>query len=124
MADDLQSVEATNPILGSLKVSGATVNTIFTVFGFCGIVIIAMVTWGHQVDAKDNAKSVVEVLKESSKATAEVLKESTAAQNKILEKMAEQQQKTVEAIRESNCLLGIPPERRSQSAEWCKRLSR
>ena len=124
MADDLNSVEATNPILGSLKVSGATVNTIFTVFGFCLLVILCWVTWNHQVDAKDMDKSIVQVLKDNNKATAEALKETSDKQNKILEKMSEQQQRTVEALRETNCLLGLPQERRANQAEWCKRISR
>lgn len=124
MGEETQTVEASNPILGSLKVSGATINTIFTVFGFIVIVLLAWVTWQHQVDAKDADKSIIQVLKDNSKATADTLKETTATQNRILENLADQQKKTVEALREGNCLLGIPPERRANSAEFCKRISR
>lgn len=117
-------VEASNPILGNLKVSGANVNNIFTVIGFVLLVLLCWVTWQHHVDAKDADKSVITILKENNKATAEALKESTASQNRILEKMSEQQQRTVEAIREGNCLLGQPQDRRAQNAEFCKRISR
>lgn len=121
---DPQIVEVENPILGKLKVSGATVNTIFTVFGSILLVLLCWVAWNHQVDAKDNDKSVIVILKENNKVVAEALRDNNAATNKILEKMSEQQQKTVEAIRESNCLLGLPQERRANSAEFCKRISR
>jgi len=109
MADD--SVEATNPILGSLKVSGSNVNTIFTVAGFGLLMFLSFVIWNHHVEARDNDKNVAAVLKENNKIIADALKENTEKQNKILEKMSDQQQKTVDAIRESNCLLGLPQER-------------
>ncbi len=53
MPDDTNSVEASNPILGSLKVSGANVNNIVSVFGFIGIAFLCWVTWNHEVAAKD-----------------------------------------------------------------------
>jgi proteasome assembly chaperone (PAC2) family protein len=123
MADD-SSAEITNPILGSLKVSGQNVNTIFTVFGFVVLVLLAIVTWNHQVEAKDADKSIISVLKENNKVVADALKDSNERTNKILEKMTEQQQRMIEGQREANCLLGIPPERRANSGEWCKRISR
>ena len=124
MSESTQTVEATNPILGSLKVSGATVNTIFTVFGFVLLVLLAWIAWNHQVEAKDNDKAIVQILKENNALTAAALKETTEKQNRILEKMSDQQQKTVEALRETNCLLGLPQDRRANSAEFCKRISR
>ena len=85
---------------------------------------LAFVAWNHSVDAKDADKSVILILKENNKVVAETLKESTERTNKILEKMNDTQQRTVEAIRESNCLLGLPQERRANAAEFCKRISR
>ena len=121
---DTSSVEATNPILGSLKVSGANLNTIASVFSFFGVVFLCWVTWQHQVEAKDAERSLIIVMKENAKTTADALKESTAAQNRILEKMSDQAQRQVEAQRETNCLLGIPQDRRTNAVELCKRIAR
>lgn len=99
-------------------------NTIFTVFGFILVVLLCWVTWTHQVDAKDADKSIAQILKDNNKVVAEALRDNTDKQNRILEKISEQQQKMIEGQREANCLLGIPPERRANSGEWCKRISR
>lgn len=124
MSDNNSSVEASNPVLGSLKVSGANVNNILTTFSFLGIAFLSWIAWNHNVDAKDNEKGVVIVLKESNKAQTEALKSSNEATNKILEKMNDTQQRTVEALREANCLLALPQDRRTNASEFCKRIAR
>lgn len=124
MADDQHSVEATNPILGSLKVSGANVNTIFTIFSFVLILGAFMVLWNHQVEAKDNIKDVAQVLKESNKDIAVALKESNAAVTEAIKQMAREQQRANEIGREQTCLLTLPPDRRTNAGDFCKRLSR
>lgn len=123
-SDDRQSVEATNPILGSLKVSGANVNTIFTVFTFIIVLFMAPVVWNHNVDAKDNGKEVAAALKESNKEIAQAMKENNAAVTEAIKQMAVEQRRANEIGREQTCLLTLPPDRRTNAGEFCKRLSR
>ena len=94
-SDDRQTVEASNPILGSLKVSSANLNTLFTVLGFVMTCLIAWVLYTHTSDAKDATKELATALREQ----------------------------TV-AAREQNCLISLPQERREQNSELCKRIAR
>ena len=123
-SDDRQSVEATNPILGSLKVSGANVNTIFTVFSFAVIMFIGFVVWNHHVEARDDGKTVAQALKDSNREVAQALKESNAAVTEAIKQMAVEQRRANEIGREQTCLLTLPPDRRTNAGDFCKRLSR
>ena len=95
MADEQQSIEATNPVLGSLKVSSSNLNTLFTILGFILTALIAWVLYNHTNDSKAASKELAGVMKEM----------------------------TV-AAREQNCLISLPQDRREQNAELCKRISR
>ena len=123
-SDDRQSVELTNPIFGSAKVSGATVNTIFTVFSFVLIMGIAFVVWNHHVEAKDNGKEVSQALKDSNREVAQTLKETNAQIAEAIKQMTIEQRRANEIGREQTCLLTLPPDRRTNAGEFCKRLSR
>lgn len=123
-SDDRQTVELTNPIFGSAKVSGATINTIFTVFSFAILSFVGFILWNHHVEAKDEGKAVAQALKDSNREIAQVLKESNAAVTEAIKQMAQEQRRSNEIGREQACLLGIPPDRRVNAAEFCKRLSR
>ena len=123
-SDDRQSVEVTNPILGSAKVSGATVNTIFTVFIFAIVMFIAFVVWNHHAEARDNGKDVAQALKDSNREVANALKESNAAVTEAIKQMAVEQRRSNEIGREQTCLLTLPPDRRTNAGDFCKRLSR
>ena len=123
-SDDRQNVEVTNPILGTLKVSSANLNTIFTVFGFILTCLIAWVVWQHHAEAKDETKAVAAVLKESNKAIADALKENNAATVRAFEKMTEEQRKSTDAIREIACLSDPSMRNRNDAREFCKRISR
>ena len=124
MTEEKQSVEASNPILGSLKVSGATVNTIFTIFGFVVLIFIAQIVWQHHADAKDNDKATVAALKENNKAIVDAMKENNHAVAEAIKQMAIEQRRSNEIGREQTCLLTLPPDRRTNAGDFCKRLSR
>lgn len=125
MPDDTQSVDVSNPILGSLKVSGATVNTIFTVFGFVVTSLIAWVLWTHHADAKDLGRTVAQELKEANKEIAQTLKESQKDVKETNRDVSKALQDLAQAMREQNCLAQFPtPQERAQNAELCKRISR
>lgn len=101
MADDAHSVEASNPVLGSLKVSGASINTIFTVFSFVLLVLLCWILWQHEVNARDSDKTVAASIVKSNEGVA-----------KALEKLAESQDRYTEEQRKTNCLLELPQEQR------------
>lgn len=121
-SDDRQSVEASNPILGSLKVSGATVNTIFTVFTFMvslgGLFFITQ----HYVEAKDNEKSNATIAKENNKALTDTLKESNAAFVRAIEALTIEQRRATVAAKEIACLNDPVMRNRADARDFCKRL--
>ena len=94
-SDDRATVEATNPVLGSFKVSSANLNTLFTVLGFILTALIAWTLYNHSSDTKDASKELATALREQT-----------------------------QAAREQNCLISLPQERREQNSEICKRISR
>ena len=125
------TIEASNPVLGSLKVSGATLNTIFTIFGFIVACFIAWVLWLHhaqagdeKVQAKENARIVSEALKESNKAVAEALKESNVNTVKAIEALSLEQKRSTRAMKEIACLNDPAMRFRSDARDFCKRMSR
>src|SRR3990167_7752335 len=96
MADDTQNLEVTNPVLGSLKVSSANLNTIFTIFGFILTVLIAWVLWAHSGESKDAIKTVATELKTANQEVAVTLKESNKELGFAMKELAM-------AAREQNC---------------------
>ena len=123
-SDDRHSVDVSNPILGSLKVSGANVNTLFTIVGFVVTCILAWVLFTHQSEAKDNGKALAQVMKESNQEFAHALKESNREVTEAIKQMAVEQRRANEIGREQTCLLTLPPDRRTNAGDFCKRLSR
>lgn len=112
--------EVTNPLLGSIKVFGMDsnmINLLFTILAFGGIVGVCFMLFTHTTDAKDIGKDVAKELKESNKEIAITLKESNKELAAVLRELAQ-------ASREQNCLLSMPPEKRAENAELCKRISR
>lgn len=115
---EADSVEATNPILGTLKVSGANVNLIVTIGTFVFVAIIAYVLNAHAGDARDGGKAAAQELKESSKEVSAALRESNKEVAKSLNELAQ-------AMREANCLAQFTtPEAKAKNADFCKRVSR
>lgn len=113
-----ESVEVTNPLLGSLKIASANLNTIATVVTLIVAIIMAWVLMAHAGDSKEGAKSVASELKEANKEVASTLKESNQAIAKVLQELSQ-------AMREANCLAQFTtPQEKSQNADLCKRLSR
>ena len=94
-SDDRATVEASNPLIGSLKVSSASLNTLFTVLGFMLTCLIAFVLYNHSTETKDASKELAQALREQT-----------------------------QAAREQTCIISMPQERREQNSELCKRISR
>ena len=111
-----ESVEATNPILGSLKINSANLNNIVTVLVFIVVCLIAYVLTGHTTEAKDTGKEVARELRNSNQEVAQALKDSNREVAKVLNDLAR-------AMREQNCLNAFPPEKKAENAELCKRIS-
>lgn len=113
-----ESVEATNPILGTLKVSGQSITLLICVVILIIVSVIAWVLNAHAGDAKDAGVSVARELKEANKEVAQTLKESNKEISKVLNELAA-------AMREQNCLAQFSTaEEKSKNAELCKRISR
>ena len=117
MSDDVVETVEAKTSFGSLKVSSANLNTIFTAFAFVMLCIVSWVLWSHTVDAKDTGKEVAGALKEANKETATVLKEANKDLTQILKELTQ-------AAREQNCLMSMPEAKRPANAELCKRISR
>ena len=94
-SDDRATVEASNPIIGSFKVSSANLNTLFTVLGFILTCLIAYVLYNHGNETKDASKELAQALREQT-----------------------------QAAREQTCIISLPQERREQNSELCKRIAR
>jgi len=110
------SVELDTPV-GKAKIKGSDANNIAT---FATLIIVCVggyVLYAHAEDAKKSGKEVAIEMRDSNKEVAKALRESQQELGIILKEVARAQ-------RESNCLLSLPPERRSgQNAETCRRLS-
>ena len=116
MADD--NLEVTNPILGSLKIASANLNTIATVVTLIVAGVMSWVLFAHAGDAKESGKEVAKELKEANREVAAALNESNKEVSKVLYDLAQ-------AIREQNCLAQFPtPQEKARNADLCKRISR
>jgi len=115
MPDD--TVEASNPVLGSFKFSGQNINTVATLAALVLIAIVAYVLNAHAGDAKETGKAVAQELKEANREVANTLKESNKDVAKVLQELSR-------AMREQNCLSQFATAvERSKNAELCKRIS-
>jgi len=85
---------------------------------------VAVLTHAHTADEKDSAKTVAEALKESNKTIANALKESNVNTAEAIKGMAAEQRRATTVLREMNCLLSLPPDRRVNAQDFCKRIAR
>lgn len=70
MSDEVQQVDA--EIAGQkLKLTGASLNTLFTIIGCIVSCLIAWVLWTHTGDTKEASKYLAEAMKEQTQATRE-----------------------------------------------------
>lgn len=112
-----ETIEASNPTLGSFKISSTSLSALFTLLSFVLTCLIGWVLYAHAGDAKETGKIVAQELKEANKEVASSLKESNKEIAKALADLAQ-------AMRERNCLDSFPLEKRERNAERCKLLSR
>ena len=89
-----------------------------------GVGYCALTLFNHTADAKDNGKEVAQALKDSNREVAQALKDSNLAVAEAMKQMAKEQQRANEIGREQTCLLTLPPDRRTNAGDFCKRLSR
>lgn len=108
-----------------IKVRGSDILT--TVIGMtmaAGLTTVLLIVWDIRVQAAEVGKTTAQVLKESNAETAKALKESNKDVAAAMIRLAEEQRRATEAIKEGNCLLSIPQDRRVNAADVCKRTAR
>lgn len=72
MSDGQQLQEVDAEIAGQkLKLTGANLNTLFTILGFIVVCLIAWVLWTHTGDTKEASKALAEAIKDQTVATRE-----------------------------------------------------
>ena len=95
--------ELSGEIVGQkFSLKSVALNTLATVVTLCGVVVISVLLWQHQIDAKEAGKGFVEALKEQTVA----MREST------------------QVGREQNCLLRFDQKERQSNAEFCRQITR
>ncbi|MFZ2541031.1 MAG: hypothetical protein WAW75_04555 [Gallionella sp.] len=94
-----------------------SLNTLATIATLLLTGVIGFIVFTHSSEAKDGIKEIAAELKASNKESAASMKESNKELGEVLKEMAR-------AARETNCLLAMPPEKRIENVELCKRLSR
>jgi len=94
-----------------------SLNTLATLAILVIAILLAYGGWVHTTEAKDGLKEIAAELKTSNKEVAATMKESNKELSEVLKEMAR-------ASRETNCLLAMPPEKRAENVELCKRISR
>lgn len=124
MADEPNGADVAVEIAGQ-KVNLRNIkslNTLATMATLIVTCLVAYVLFTHTVDAKDVGKEIAAELKATNKVTADTLKDSNRELGVILRELSQ-------AAREQNCLIAtgvasMPPEKRAEAADLCKRLSR
>lgn len=106
------------------KIKGFKIGDIANLAGFGLMLWVSFMLYAHQTDAKDNGKQIAEAMKEANKEVSASLKESNQAVVKAIEQFAKEQKRANEIGREQTCLLTLPPDRRTNAGDFCKRLSR
>ena len=95
--------ELSGEIVGQkFSLKSVALNTLATVVTLMGVVVISILLWQHQIDAKEAGKGFVEALKEQTVA----MREST------------------QVGREQNCLLRFDQKERQSNAEFCRQITR
>ena|SRR3990167_1555132 len=94
-----------------------SLNTLATVFTLILATTLLYMVFTHNSEAKDGLKEIAAEFRTSNKEVAAALKESNKELSEVLKEMAR-------ASRETNCLLAMPPEKRAENVELCKRISR
>lgn len=89
-----------------------------------GIGYLIILEQTHAGDTKDAANKTAQVLKESNEKIAQTLKENTRDLTDALKQISIENKRSNEIQREQTCLLTLPPDRRTNAADFCKRLSR
>lgn len=89
-----------------------------------GIGYLIVIEQAHTGETKESAKQTAAVLRESNEKIAQTLKENTKDLTDALRQMSAEQKRSNEIQREQTCLLTLPPDRRTNAADFCKRLSR
>lgn len=127
MADnDTGEVEVTaGPAGGTVRAKGYRLMDMVCLGGFIMMMATTYLVWEHKAQAGEGEKATAAILKESNKAFADAIKETTRDTNAVIKEMAQEQRRMTEVIRESNCLLALPQDRRNaNAAEICRRLAR
>jgi type VI protein secretion system component VasK len=117
MSEEKESFEASNPVLGSLKVSSGNINTLFTLFSFVLLVLLCWTLWQHESQARDSDKTSTAAMVKSNSEVAQVLREFNTTTGEALKELTLAQRKT-------NCLLSLPPDQRGNADVICDRILR
>lgn len=123
----------------SLKVAGQefnlrnvkSLNTIVTCLNFFAFCVLAVFLYFADVQAQksggnDSAehKAIVISIEKSSAAMVQAIKEMQSVQSAAAMRQDAIAEKQAAAQRETNCLLSLPPDRRVNAAETCRRIAR
>jgi hypothetical protein len=116
-------IDVSNPMLGSLRTRGYRLMDLVCLISLGLMGWACTMLYNHNADAKDDSKSVAQVLKESNKEIAGALKEATRENAEAMKAFAVEQRRMTQAIRESNCLLDPAMRNRPDAREFCKRMA-
>ena len=123
----------------SMKVAGQelnirnvkSLNTIVTVLNFFSFCVLAVFLYFADVNAQktngnDTAehKAIVDAIQKANGAMVQAIKEAQHVNITVLEKINAQAARQEQATRETNCLLSLPQDRRTNAAEACRRIAR
>lgn len=119
-----KELDVTLPGGAAIRTKGYRLMDIVALTSVLAIGYVAVLTHGHTADAKDEGKTIAKALAESNAAVASALKESNASTVDAIKQLAGEQRKTTRVLLEMNCLMGLPPDRRVNAADFCKRIAR
>lgn len=119
-----RGIEVPTPF-GKIRAKGYRMMDIVALGALCLMGLTTMLVWDHRAEAKDGSKEVAHALKEANKVVADTLKETTNNTNGVVKEMAQVIREMAQEQRETNCLLALPPDKRTpNAAEICRRASR
>lgn len=122
--EEAGELDVSNPVLGSIRAKGYRIMDIVCLIALGITVYIAFTIFHHNAEAKDTSREIAQAIKDSNKEVAQTLKETNAQVTEAIKQMAVEQRRANEIGREQTCLLTLPPDRRTNAGEFCKRLSR
>lgn len=123
----------------SLKVAGQefnvrnvkSLNTIVTCLNFFAFCVLAVFLYFEQAQAQkdggkdsDEHKAIVQSIEKGTGALVTAIKELQGVQAAAAMRQDSLSEKQAQAQRETNCLLSLPQDRRTNAAEVCKRIAR